>query len=44
MFSIGDVESIEVLKDGAAAAIYGSDALPMVWCSHEAWVNRQTFL
>jgi TonB-dependent SusC/RagA subfamily outer membrane receptor len=26
MFSIGDVESIEILKDGAAAAIYGSRA------------------
>lgn len=26
MFSVGDVESIEVLKDGAAAAIYGSRA------------------
>lgn len=26
MFSIGDIESIEILKDGAAAAIYGSRA------------------
>lgn len=26
MFSIGDIESIEILKDGAAASIYGSRA------------------
>ena len=26
MFSVGDIESIEVLKDGAAAAIYGARA------------------
>ncbi len=26
MFSIGDIESIEILKDGAAAAIYGARA------------------